>query len=128
MNLLLDTHVILWYLEDNPSLSSFMGDVLESTENTLYLSIASLWEIAIKITIGKLNLAYPFDDLRSALIQFRIAILPIEFNDTRQYLALPLHHRDPFDRIIISQAITNQLQLVSRDHVFVDYPVSLFWI
>jgi PIN domain nuclease of toxin-antitoxin system len=62
------------------------------------------------------------------LIQFDIAILPIEFNDTRQYLALPLHHRDPFDRIIISQAIANQLQLVSCDHVFVDYPVSLFWI
>ncbi len=128
MNLLLDTHVILWYLEDSPSLSSAMGDVLESTENTLYLSIASLWEIAIKITIGKLNLSYSFDDLRSALIQFDIAILPIEFNDTRQYLALPLHHRDPFDRIIISQAITNQLQLVSCDHVFVDYPISLFWI
>jgi PIN domain nuclease of toxin-antitoxin system len=128
MNLLLDTHVILWYLEDSPSLSSAMGDILESTENTLYLSIASLWEIAIKITIGKLNLSYSFDDLRAALIQFDISILPIEFNDTRQYLALPLHHRDPFDRIIISQAITNQLQLVSCDHVFVDYPVSLFWI
>lgn len=128
MNLLLDTHVILWYLEDSPSLSSAMGDILESTENNLYLSIASLWEIAIKITIGKLNLSYSFDDLRAALIQFDISILPIEFNDTRQYLALPLHHRDPFDRIIISQAITNQLQLVSCDHVFVDYPVSLFWI
>jgi PIN domain nuclease of toxin-antitoxin system len=128
MNLLLDTHVILWYLEDSPSLSSAMGDILESTENTLYLSIASLWEIAIKITIGKLNLSYSFDDLRAALIQFDISILPIEFNDTRQYLALPLHHRDPFDRIIISQAITNQLQLLSCDHVFLDYPVSLFWI
>lgn len=128
MNLLLDTHVILWYLEDNPRLSSAMGDVLESTQNTLYLSIASLWEIAIKITIGKLNLAYSFDDLQAALIQFDIAILPIEFKDTRQYLSLPLHHRDPFDRIIISQALTHQLQIVSCDHVFVDYSVPLFWI
>jgi PIN domain nuclease of toxin-antitoxin system len=127
MNLLIDTHIILWYLEDNPSLSVAMGDVLESSDHNIYLSITSLWEIAIKVGVGRLDLGYSFDELQIALTQFKIIILPIEVDDLRQYLALPLHHRDPFDRIIIAQAITQNLQLVSRDGEFPAYPVQLFW-
>lgn len=100
MNLLLDTHALLWYLQDDPNLSDAIADILESMDNKLYLSIASLWEIAIKLGIGKLELQSSFDELHNALTQFDIETLPILFEDTRNYLSLPLHHRDLFDRML----------------------------
>jgi PIN domain nuclease of toxin-antitoxin system len=127
MNLILDTHVFLWYLQDDPNLTPAIGNILESTENKLYLSIASLWEIAIKVGIGKLELGYSFDDLQTALGQFDIEILPIEFPDTSQYLDLPLHHRDPFDRILVSQSLRHGFILVSRDAVLDAYNIQRLW-
>ncbi len=128
MNFILDTHVFLWYLQDDDQLTPPIANILESTENKLYLSIASLWEIAIKLGIGKLELEYSFDDLQSALNQFNIQILPIEFLDTRQYLDLPLHHRDPFDRILVSQSLRHGFPLVSRDAVLDAYNIQRLWI
>jgi PIN domain nuclease of toxin-antitoxin system len=128
MNLILDTHVFLWYLQDDDQLTPPIANILESTENKLYLSIASLWEIAIKLGIGKLELEYSFDDLQDALNQFDIQILPIEFPDTRQYLDLPLHHRDPFDRILVSQSLRHGFTLVSRDAVLDAYNIDRLWI
>jgi PIN domain nuclease of toxin-antitoxin system len=121
MNLILDTHVFLWYLQDDDQLTPAIANILESTENKLYLSIASLWEIAIKLGIGKLELEYSFDDLQDALNQFDIQILAIEFPDTRQYLDLPLHHRDPFARILVSQSLRHGFTLVSRDAILDTY-------
>ncbi len=128
MHLILDTHVFLWYLQDDDQLTPPIANILESTENKLYLSIASLWEIAIKLGIGKLELEYSFDDLQSALNQFNIQILPIEFLDTRQYLDLPLHHRDPFDRILVSQSLRHGFTLVSRDAVLDAYNIQRLWL
>jgi PIN domain nuclease of toxin-antitoxin system len=88
MDLLLDTHAFLWYLQGNPNLSLETRELLDATENNLYLSIASLWEIAIKLGLGKLELGYSFQELPSVSRQLGIKILPIAFEHTERYLAL----------------------------------------
>ncbi|WP_059000427.1 type II toxin-antitoxin system VapC family toxin [Leptolyngbya sp. NIES-2104] len=127
MNLLLDTHTFLWYLQNDRNLSRTVAEILESTENTLHVSIVSLWEIAIKLGLGKLDLQSSFDDLRNSLDEFQIEILPIQFEDIQQYLNLPLHHRDPFDRMLIAQAVKHSLVLVSRDTILDAYPIQRLW-
>jgi PIN domain nuclease of toxin-antitoxin system len=127
MNLLLDTHAALWYLQDSSNLSSTIGEILEVTENNLYLSMASLWEIAIKKGLGKLELEFSFQDLPELLISFDIKILPIAFEHTERYLALPLHHRGPFDRMLIAQAIHHSCTLVSQDIMLDAYPIRRLW-
>ncbi|GAP98323.1 death on curing protein, Doc toxin [Leptolyngbya sp. NIES-2104] len=108
-------------------MSRTVAEILESTENTLHVSIVSLWEIAIKLGLGKLDLQSSFDDLRNSLDEFQIEILPIQFEDIQQYLNLPLHHRDPFDRMLIAQAVKHSLVLVSRDTILDAYPIQRLW-
>jgi PIN domain nuclease of toxin-antitoxin system len=127
MNILLDTHTFLWYLEDSKQLSSKAAEIIEDPSNTLRLSIASLWEIAIKLGLGKLSLQNSFSELEEVLQQLKIEILPITFSDTECYLKLPLHHRDPFDRILVAQAINHSLVLVSRDVAFDAYDLQRVW-
>jgi PIN domain nuclease of toxin-antitoxin system len=127
MNTLLDTHVVLWYLQGNSNLSLSVRSIIEQKQNVLYFSIASLWEIAIKQGLGKLQLQRPFRDLEPALTQLNIQILSITFTDTETYLSLPLHHRDPFDRILVAQAINRSLVLVSRDAYLDAYPIQRLW-
>lgn len=127
MKLLLDTHAFLWYFQGDKQLAAEVVEILEDTENTLYLSIASLWELAIKMGLGKLSLKVSFHELQAVLDQLLIKILPISFADTESYLALPLHHRDPFDRILIAQAVNNSLAIVSADTAFDAYPVQRLW-
>jgi PIN domain nuclease of toxin-antitoxin system len=127
MNTLLDTHVVLWYLQGNSNLSLSVRSIIEQKQNVLYFSIASLWEIAIKQGLGKLQLQRPFRDLEPALTQLNIQILSITFTDTETYLSLLLHHRDPFDRILVTQAINRSLALVSRDALLDAYPIQRLW-
>jgi PIN domain nuclease of toxin-antitoxin system len=127
MNALLDTHTVLWYLQGNSNLSSKARNIIEQKQNILYFSIASLWEIAIKQGLGKLQLQRPFRDLEPALLQLNIQTLPIAFADTETYLSLPLHHRDPFDRMIVAQAINSSLVLVSRDTLLDAYSIQRLW-
>lgn len=127
MNILLDTHTLLWYLEDSKNLSSKAAEIIEDPSNTLRLSIASLWEISIKLGLGKLSLQNSFSELEEVLQQLKIEVLPITFSDTECYLNLPLHHRDPFDRILVAQAINHSLVLVSRDVAFDAYDLQRLW-
>ncbi|MBW4583399.1 MAG: type II toxin-antitoxin system VapC family toxin [Tildeniella nuda ZEHNDER 1965/U140] len=124
---LLDTHVFLWYIQGSLTLSASAKDIIEARENRIYLSIASLWEIAIKVGLGKLELQSSFQDLRQLLQQFDIETLPITFDDAALYLTLPLHHRDPFDRMLIAQAIVHDLIMISRDEQFDAYPIRRSW-
>ena len=94
---------------------------------SLIASIASLWEIAIKIELGKLDIQRPFENLETDLQRLDIKILPIAFSDVQIYRALPLHHRDPFDRILIAQSISNNLMIITRDALFKPYLVELMW-
>ena len=104
MTYLLDTHTLIWFLENDPRLPAVTRTQIETTP-TIFVSIVSLWEISIKANIGKLDLSFPFSTISCNLINLGITELPITFKDLEIYLSLPLHHRDPFDRILIAQAI-----------------------
>jgi PIN domain nuclease of toxin-antitoxin system len=125
-NLLLDTHAFIWYSEDNSKLPESIKLEIE-TADRVCISIASLWEIAIKLSIGRLSLRSNYESIEASLEPAGIILLPISFADTVQVTNLQLHHRDPFDRILIAQAINNFLTLVSCDAAFTAYPIQLRW-
>lgn len=127
MKYLLDTHILLWYLENNPNLSQKMKDLLEDTTHELYLSMASLWEIAIKISIKKLDLQGSFTDLRQSLKELNINIIPIGEDDSEKLIVLPLHHRDPFDRMIIVQSQNLSIPIITKDEYFSLYDIGIIW-
>jgi len=127
MKILLDTHTFLWFLGGDSELSKQARTLIEDPKNEKYISIASFWEIAIKNSLGKLTLDVSFAELKTEAIKNGFQLLPITFEDTLQLNTLPLHHRDPFDRIIISQAKENNLMLVSCDDNFSLYNVNLLW-
>lgn len=124
---LLDTHTILWYLEANPLLSKKAKETIEDAENETYISHVSLWEIAIKMSIRKLTLDTLFIDFEKKLIQEGFSILPIASAHITEYSKLPLHHRDPFDRLFIAQAIANGYKILGQDSSFDSYPVEMVW-
>lgn len=125
MKLLLDTHVLLWYLDNNPKLPEIWKRSIEDRHNSVAVSIASLWEIAIKVSLGKLELLDSLTTIEDILNQQGIAILPVRVSHLSNLLNLPFYHRDPFDRLIIAQAQLEQLTLVSDDGMFTGYSVSL---
>ena len=125
MNLLLDTHIVLWYLDDNPNLPTSQRIQIEDRRNQVAVSAVSLWEITIKQSIGKLELIDDIATVESSLRQQGIEILPIQAAHLQRLLSLPFHHRDPFDRLIIAQALAEKMTLLSNDSAFSAYPVSL---
>jgi PIN domain nuclease of toxin-antitoxin system len=127
MRILVDTHTLLWYLQGDISLSSAALNAIESTENDVFVSIASLWEIAIKLGLNKLEIKRPFENLETDLERLDIKILSISFADLQIYRSLPLHHRDPFDRLLVAQSIGNSLTIVTRDPFFEAYSVRVLW-
>lgn len=122
MKYLIDTHVFIWFVENAPSLPSSIRDLIEDGNSDISISIASLWEISIKTSIGKLPMTRKFAELNDVLTDNLIEILPVTFAHTVENNLLPFHHRDPFDRIIISQAIVERIDFISADAVFDDYP------
>jgi PIN domain nuclease of toxin-antitoxin system len=125
VKLLLDTHILLWYLEGHLSLTETQRLKIEDRRNQVTVSTASLWEMAIKISIGKLELMDDLATIENTLLRQGILILPIQTMHLQRLLSLPFHHRDPFDRLIIAQAIAEEMTLVSDDVAFSVYPVSL---
>jgi PIN domain nuclease of toxin-antitoxin system len=124
---LLDTHAFLWLIQGDTQLSERARAVIGDDANQLYFSVASLWEIVIKLNIGKLKIGHTIEDIYTLLAQLKIEILSIERSDINRYLTLPLHHRDPFDRILIAQAIDRELVFVSADESFGAYSVQRLW-
>ena len=128
MRAILDTNCFLWGITDSEKLSSAARSFMADLDNSLCLSAASLWEIAVKVSIGKLELLRPFDQLiPEQLAVNAIDLLPIEPPHLSRLITLPFHHRDPFDRLIIAQAQTEDIALVSSDAVFQKYDVKLIW-
>jgi PIN domain nuclease of toxin-antitoxin system len=115
MNILIDTHILLWYIIGDKRISSETKSIVENNSNTILLSNASLWEIAIKVSIGKLKLKVGLLELRSFLDEKRIFILEFDFYDLELLQTLPFHHQDPFDRLIIAQAKTKNLEILTDD-------------
>lgn len=105
MNLLLDTHALLWFSEDNPKLSTKVKSLIEDNDNNCFLSIASIWEMAIKVSLNKLKIKDAFNNLVNEIDKYDFLLLPISFEHTVELTKMDFHHRDPFDRLIIAQSI-----------------------
>lgn len=128
MNLLLDTHVFLWLNDTPEKLSPAALAACQDENNILFLSLASAWEIQIKQQLGKLELSENLHTLVSTQQQQNgLQLLPIEMAHIEALSQLPTVHRDPFDRLLIAQSIQQQMQIVSADQVFTNYPVKLIW-
>jgi PIN domain nuclease of toxin-antitoxin system len=128
MKLLLDTHAFLWFIMGNPNLSANARALIEDQANEKFLSVAGLWEIAIKVSIGKLALSAPFDTLIPQQLNVNgFELLNLEILHTAALISLPFHHRDPFDRLLIAQAMVEQMQIVSIDSTFDAYPIKRLW-
>ena len=128
MRLLLDTHAFLWWVADSPALSTRARRAIGVGNHECFLSLASCWEIAIKVGNGKLELpAETGRFLREQLTANRIRELPIELGHVARAGALPFHHRDPFDRLLAAQALEEGLTVVSADPVFRRYGAKRLW-
>ncbi len=127
MQYLLDTHTLLWFLEGDDQLPAPLRKEIEDIHNACFISIASLWEIAIKSSLKKLELKSDFDKIVDFLAENDIEILPITFEHLQRVLTLEFHHRDPFDRIIISQGLVERLTLLSKDEHFPSYTDRILW-
>lgn len=128
MNLLLDTHALLWFATDDSQLSSIADAAISDPQNEVFVSPASYWELAIKVSLGKYPLTVPFATfIATAIDGNQFEILPIEPRHATEICVLPHYHRDPFDRLIIAQAIVEQMTVVSSDKEFSAYPINLLW-
>ena len=126
MNVLLDTHTLLWALTDETKLSERARKLLPIA-NT-WLSVASLWEILIKARIGKIPLPQPAGPFVMSKLKLNgVQILPVTSDHVLRIESLPDHHRDPFDRMLIAQSLEEKLPLVTADRVFARYPVEVIW-
>ena len=128
MKLLLDTHAFLWFISGDAALSSKGRALIEDEAHDKLVSIGSLWEIAIKNSIGKLPLAKPFGQLIPEQLQRGgFEVLGLTVGHTAHLAQLPLHHRDPFDRMLVAQCLTENLSLVSNDDALDAYGIKRLW-
>ncbi len=125
MRLLIDTHILIWFLEGNKLLPKSRRQIIANPQNDMFVSIASLWELAIKISIGKLTLAKSLADVIKQIAAVDIEILQISPEHTLQVSTLPFHHRDPFDRMIIAQSQIENLAVMTDDDDFADYGIKI---
>jgi PIN domain nuclease of toxin-antitoxin system len=128
MRLLLDTHSFLWFVLNEPQLSSTAQSLIGDPANDILISPATYWEIAIKVRLGKLDLHAPYHDfMQRGIVGNDFEILPIEPRHTSVLTTLPLHHRDPFDRLLVAQAQIEAIPVVSADAALDPYGVQRLW-
>ncbi|NOQ35191.1 MAG: PIN domain-containing protein [Methylococcaceae bacterium] len=127
MKLLLDTHTLIWLAEADSNLSQAAKSAIEDPENICFVSLVSFWEMAIKTSLGKLDIQTPLDQLKQLIIENGMEILPIEIEHTLLVAKLPFHHKDPFDRLLIAQASIEKMTLLSKDEKFSHYDIQLLW-
>ena len=126
MKLLLDTHIFIWWADNPEKLSHAALSALQEEANELLLSVASVWEMQIKIQLGKLKLSVPLKELvKTQQETNQLNLLPVELKHVLALDALPFHHKDPFDRLLMAQSIEEELTLVSADSQFSAYSVRL---
>ena len=124
MRLLLDTHVLIWWRDDSPNLPPRVRARITDSANEVVVSVATLWEIVVKRALGKLRFA---DELRQVVEEEGFELLPIAFPHLRTLAELPLLHRDPFDRMLVAQALAENIPLVTGDRAMRPYPAAIFW-
>ena len=126
MKVLIDTHVLLWGIQDEAKVSSRVRALLPVAD--VWISVASLWEIITKVQIGRLVLPAPVGDYLAQKLKMNgVSVLPLSFDHVRRLEEIPPHHRDPFDRILVAQSLEEKLPLVSADPHFEKYPIQLIW-
>jgi PIN domain nuclease of toxin-antitoxin system len=127
MNLLLDTHTFIWFINGDKSLSDSVTSKIKNFGNQCFFSMASFWEIAIKMRLNKLHLKASFDTIMDFCDENEIEILPITFEHIQAQNKLEHHHRDPFDRLLIAQGIVENLTILTKDENFKLYNVNCLW-
>lgn len=127
MQYMLDTHTLIWFLEGNAALSKEARSIIEETGTKKYVSIASIWEIAIKVSLKKLKLAKSLEDFLFDLSRTEITIPPIKLPHALRASKLEFFHRDPFDRLIIAQSIEENFEILTRDSDFSSYDIVTRW-
>ncbi len=128
MKLLIDAHTLIWSVGQVDLLSPSARNCFTEPANDIFISMATIWEIAIKTGLGKLSLSAPFKQwIVQGIADLNLEILPITIDHADRYTALPLHHRDPFDRLLIAQSFVENLSIVSADPKFDLYGVSRIW-
>lgn len=127
MNLLLDTHTFIWFINGDNVLSDKSKELIVNINNNCFMSIASIWEIAIKLSLKKLDLHRKFNEISMLMVKYNIDLMPISFEHLEKLIQLDFYHRDPFDRIIISQAIIEKITIITKDEIFKKYNVKTLW-
>ncbi len=128
MRILLDTHTFLWMIFGDNRLKESVRRRIEHPETEVLLSVASLWEIAIKVSLGKLDLTILFEKLIEELAnKYSFKVLPVSVADLVVVSKLPFHHRDSFDRLLIAHALVENVPIATRDSAFSGYPVQIIW-
>lgn len=128
MKLLLDTHTVLWFWWDDPQLSVTAKTVISDPDNQKFVSLATPWEVAIKVSLKKLDIGGPYTGFfRQHMLRTYFEWLPLRDNHFDNLIALPFHHRDPFDRLLVAQALSEGLPIVGADAVFDAYGVTRIW-
>ena len=128
MNVLLDTHAFLWWIDNNPKLSSRARGIISDAGNAIFLSAASGWEIAIKARLGKLTLPGALECfIADQLVVNAFSSLPIQLSHALHVYTLPAIHQDPFDRILVAQSQLEDMPILTADSQIAKYPVEVIW-
>ena len=128
MRILLDTHTFLWWVADDPKLSVNAKAIIANSDNDVYFSVVSAWEIIIKVGTGKLTLSEPPETyIPSRVASNHFEILPVQMSHILRVNSLPNFHKDPFDRLLIAQSIEENLSIVTIDNLIIQYPVKSIW-
>ena len=128
MRHLLDAHSLIWALDDPRKLGPRAIAILEDPDNELIISAGTIWELSIKVGLGKLSLSLPYRTwMERALIDLDLAMAPVTLEVTERQMVLPFHHRDPFDRLLVAQCLVEAIPIVSTDSIFDRYGVNRFW-
>lgn len=127
MSYLADTHALICYVREPARVSPRAWSLLENGAEPVFFSIASVWEIAIKLSLGKLRIDATVREFVQAQVRNGFQLLPIEVGHVARVAELPLLHRDPFDRLLIAQALENNLEIITADPAFESYPVGTIW-
>lgn len=128
MNLLLDTHAFLWFIDGDAKLSPRARGLIEDQANIKLISVASLWEMGLKMSLRRLDLAQPFEELIPKQMELNgFGLMPVRISHVARVISLPFHHRDPFDRMIVAQCVVEDLSVVSLDSVFDKYSLRRLW-
>ncbi len=127
MNILLDTHALIWFLNGDEKLSLKSREAIENQENLKFVSIATIWEIAIKISLGRFSFKKGFKEFLDLIENNGFGIVPITFEHALTVSTLQFIHRDPFDRLIVAQAMTDNMTIISKDEEIKKYEVKIMW-